>query len=274
VVPSLNIVQIMTSTWGHILVKSHLSVHCAIIGALSSGTWRSIWGFIQERSHTSVLPVGRGLLGWISLRCIRHLAVIDWKYTTVKCIPLLLVFSPICLTLSFMVTTKPQVVLLGLKNNIMCLWSARVSVPARAHQHFFSFNLFFSNAPCDPSMPSSEYTWYHGLQNVLASINYHILCIESWIKSGIYSIHIPFFSYLRIKFTTISLLFSPSGISLSKKKTKTKKTKTKKNKPWPHQFWRNSLTRNTFFFFALPVITQLITFTAETIPKSNGVSWF
>jgi hypothetical protein len=47
-----------------------------------------------------------------------------------------------------------------------------------------------------------------------------------------------FFSYLRIKFTTISLLFSPSGVSLSKKKP-----------AWPHQFWRNSLTRNTFIYF-------------------------
>jgi hypothetical protein len=106
----------------------------------------------------------------------------------------------------------------------------------------FFFNLFFSDAPCDPSMPSSEYTQCNRLQNVLASINHHILYIASWIKSGIiYSIHIPFFSCLRIKFTTISLLFSPSGISPSKKKPK-------KN-AWPHQFWRNSLTRNTFINF-------------------------
>jgi hypothetical protein len=46
----------------------------------------------------------------------------------------------------------------------------------RAHQsrpvrikNCFLFNLFFSDAPCDPSTPSSEYTWYHRLQNVLAS---------------------------------------------------------------------------------------------------------
>jgi hypothetical protein len=121
----------------------------------------------------------------------------------------------------------------------MCLVSARVS-PGPCASTFF-FLQFFSDAPSDPSTPSSEYTWYHRLQNVLASINHHILYIESRIKCGIiYSIHIPFFSYQRIKFTTISLLFSPSGISLSKKTA------------WPHQFWRNSLTRNTFInFFAL-----------------------
>jgi hypothetical protein len=102
-----------------------------------------------------------------------------------------------------------------------CLWSSHASVPARAHQHFFLFNLLFSDAPCDPSTPSSEYTRYHRLQNVLVSIIHHILYIESWIKSEIiYSIHIPFFSYLRIKYTTISLLFAPSGISLSKKNKK------------------------------------------------------
>jgi hypothetical protein len=33
--------------------------------------------------------------------------------------------------------------------------------------------------PCDPSTPSSKYTQYHRLQNVLASINHHILYIES-----------------------------------------------------------------------------------------------
>jgi hypothetical protein len=103
------------------------------------------------------------------------------------------------------------------------LVSARQSRPVRINIFFF-FNLFFFDAPCDPSTPSSKYTRYHRLQNVLASINHHILYIESWIKSGIiYFIHIPFFSYLRIKFTTISLLFSPSGISLpgvSKKKKK------------------------------------------------------
>jgi hypothetical protein len=102
--------------------------------------------------------------------------------------------------------SRPKKSIVRLKK--MCLWSARASVPARVHQHFFSFNLFFSDAPCDPSMPSSEYTRYHRLQNVLASNNHHILYIESWKKSGIiYSIHIPFFLYLRIKFTTISLLF-------------------------------------------------------------------
>jgi hypothetical protein len=117
---------------------------------------------------------------------------------------------------------------LGLKKHVS-LVSTRVS-PGPCASTFFFFN-FFSDAPCDPSTPSSEYTQYHRLQNVLASNQ------SSHFISGIkYSIHIPFFSFLRIKFTTISLLFSPSGISLSKKKP-----------AWPHQFWRNSLTRNIFF---------------------------
>jgi hypothetical protein len=141
----------------------------------------------------------------------------------------------------------------------MCLVSACVSLGPCAFFLFifslFFFNWFFSDAPCDPSTPSSEYTRYHRLQ-----------------KSGIiYSIHIPFFSYLRIKFTTISLLFSPSGISLSKKKT-----------AWPHQFWRNSLTRNTFIIiFGLtcvffPIQSCACGFYLESISLfvDGGGGWF
>jgi hypothetical protein len=72
--------------------------------------------------------------------------------------------------------------LLGLNKTKMCLWSVHVS-PGPCASTFFplQFIIFWRTL----WSVNAKYTRYHHLQNVLASINHHILNIESWKKSGI-----------------------------------------------------------------------------------------